>query len=271
MKKSFLFLTAAAMVFAAVACEPKNPDKPNGPEGPDEPEEPEAIVKIDGQFDDWAKITDAATASLVASNAGWMQTDNQRIDALKTLKVTADGSYIYLYVECDTTVEYQGGTSWDGSVLGKATAGPIDIYIDADGNETTGGIYWTWVPLGWEYMIEAASAFSTEGDIADAGVFEFTGENQTDIWATNPPAREDITREGMFQGKSVKDGNIMKVEIAITRTFFPKINGNKINIGVLAQSTNWTLHGLLPQIAQTGTSLGEATCGALSVTLPAAD
>lgn len=269
MKKIFLFMATALMV-AAVSC--NKPDDQKKPVDPDpDPDETEALITIDGKFDDWAKVTNAATASLVAANAGWAQADNQRIDALKTLKVTADGSYIYLYVECDMTVEYQGGTSWDGSPLGKAFAGPIDIYIDADGNETTGGIYWTWVPLGWEYLIEAAGAFSTEGEIADAATFMFTGEDQTDIWAVNPPAREDVSRDGLFQGISVKDGNTMKVEIALIRAFLPKIKGDKINIGVLAQSTNWTLHGLLPQIEQTGTSLGENTCGALSVTLPAAD
>ena len=261
------------MMFAAVACEPKeNPNKPGEPDDPiNEPEEPAAIVTIDGKFDDWAAINNAAVANIVPENKGWMQADNQRIDALNTLKVVADGSYIYLYIECDTTVEYQGGTSWDGSELGKAFAGPVDIYIDADGNETSGGIYWTWSPLGWEYLIEAASAFSTEGDIADAATFEFTGEDQTDIWAVNPPAREYVSRDGLFTGKSVKDGNIMKVEIALVRAFLPKINGNKINIAVLAQSTNWTLHGLLPQVKQETASLGDGTCAALSVTLPAAD
>lgn len=269
MKKAFLFIATAIMVATALSC---TEDKKPGREDIDDPDDGvTSLIEIDGKFDDWGKVTDAATASLVASNAGWMQADNQRIDALKTLKVTADGSYIYLYVECDLTVEYQGGTSWDGSVLGKAFAGPIDIYIDADGNETTGGIYWTWVPLGWEYLIEAASAFSAEGEIGDAAVFQFTGEDQTDIWAVNPPAREDITRDGLFKGFSVKDGNTMKVEIALIRAFLPKINGTKINIAVLAQSTNWTLHGLLPQIAQTTTSLGDGTCAALSVTLPAAD
>lgn len=277
MKKILLFMAAALTVATIASCS-KDDDKddnkkPDDTEKPDPKPDPveEDLITIDGKFDDWAKITDAATASRASENIGWMQTDNQRIDALKTLKVTADGSYIYLYVECDLTVEYQGGTSWDGSELGKAFAGPIDIYIDADGNETTGGIYWTWVPIGWEYMIEAAGAFSTEGPIADAGTFQFTGEDQTDIWAVNPPAREDISRDGLFNGISVKDGDTMKVEISIVRAFLPKITGNKINIGVLAQSTNWTLHGLLPQIAQTTQSLGDGTCGTLAVTLPAAD
>lgn len=269
MKKLFLFVTAAALVFAALSCEKDGKKKTSGGGGGGG--ETDAIIVIDGQFDDWDEIEDPAIAVMVPSNAGWMQTDNQRIDALKTLKVTADGSYIYLYIECDTSVEYQGGTSWDGSPLGKAFAGPIDIYIDADGNEATGGIYWTWSPLGWEYLIESASAFSSEGEISDASVFLFTGEDQTDIWAVNPPAREDITRDGLFKGYSVKDGDIMKVEISLVRTFLPRISGSTINIGVLAQSTNWTLHGLLPQIEQTSQSLGDATCAAMSVTLPEAD
>ena len=271
MKKTLLFIATAIMVATAISCQEEK--KPGRQDIEDEEEETPALITIDGQFGDWAKVTDAATASLNPANAGWMQTDNQRIDGLKTLKVTADGNYIYLYVECDLTVEYQGGTSWDGSELGKAFAGPIDIYIDADANETSGGIYWTWVPCGWEYLIEAASAFSAEGEISDAAVFMFTGEDQTDIWAVNPPAREDITRDGLFKGFSVKDGNTMKVEISLIRTFLSKINGNKINIGVLAQSTNWTLHGLLPQNAHAtdSQSLGDSTCGLLSVNIPSAE
>lgn len=274
MKKILSFLSVVAMAAAVVvSCgEKNNPNTPGDQPGgsTDDPVE-EDLITIDGKFDDWAKLTDVTTTSWVEANAEWHQEDNQRIDALKTLKVAADGSYIYLYVECDMSVEYQGGVDWEGKTLGKAFAGPIDIYIDADANETSGGIYWAWVPLGWEYLIEAATCFSNEGPIADAATYMFTGEDQTDIWQVNPPAREDISRDGLFNGISVKDGKTMKVEIALIRAFLPKIKGTKINIGVLAQSTNWTLHGLLPQIAQTGTTLGENTCGLLSVTLPAAD
>lgn len=268
MKKYFSFLTAALMVFAACS-EKNNPPKPQ-PIDDEDPQEEEALITIDGQFSDWSSAAGVVSSSMVDSNAGWMQADNQRVDGVKVMKAVADGNFIYVYYEVDMSVEYQGGTSWDGSAIPKCFAGPVDIYIDADGNSETGGINWVWSPIGWEYFFESGTGVAGETyDMADGAVYQFTGEDGTDIWAVDPPAREDITFDGMFKSAGVKEGNIVKVEMSFVRTFLPKITGNKVGIGVEIQSTGWTLHGVLPQVAQTVGGSLEATA-LLELSLPEA-
>lgn len=260
MKKSFLLLAAAMMVFAAVSCKKDNKKVPVGPDpGPDPGGEVELIV-IDGNFEDWDEAAGVVTVSMVPENAGWSQEDNQRIDALRTMKAVADANYIYLYLECDMDIEYQGGTSWDGSPLGKAFAGPLDIYFDADcatvlneeGAEVpTGGIYWVFNPVGWEYLYESSSFFSaTPGEVTEHAFDQFTGQNQTDIWSVSPPAKESVMQDGLVEAFTAREGSIVKAELRFVRAFMPKVTGDKLGIGALIQSTNWTLHGLLPQIKQ---------------------
>ena len=73
-------------------------------------------------------------------------------------------------------------------------------------------------------------------------------------------------KDGLVTGFTAKEGNIIKGELAFIRAFMPKMTGNKIAIGFVQQSTNWTLHGALPQVA---CEAGAFTAGTmLEVTLP---
>lgn len=267
MKKFFIFFTSAAMIFASIAftaCQKQNSKKSANIEEEDETAD---LITIDGLFTDWEKAKDVVVSNMVPENAGWTQADHQRIDALKTLKAVADANYIYLYMEVDMSINDGGGTNWEGKPFEPNVAGPLDIYFDTDVNNTTGGIYWTWVPLGWECMFESASAFEeTIGNLSDGVAFKFIGENQTDVWATNPPAREDISKDGFAVGAGKKEGNIVKYEMKLVRAFIPGLK-DKVGIGVLVQSRNWQLLGLQPQIKQETENL--VATEVLTINLPA--
>lgn len=256
MKKTLLFI-AMAMVMV-VGCQNKNnPSKPGGGKEDNNQNSSEELIAIDGDFADWDAAGDrVVTIKNVKSYEGEeISEDHQRIDALKVAKFASDKYNLYVYCEVDKSIVYKGGApNWEGVILDDSTAGPVDIYIDADcktitQGETviyTGGINWIWEETGWEYGFEASSAFSSEGEIESGELFKFTGADGTDIWAVDPPAKEDITGEGIFSAFSKKEGDIVKFEIAITRAFMPKL-GDKIKIGVEVMSENWQLMGVLPQ------------------------
>lgn len=267
MKKTFRLIAALAAVSVAfAACKKDNGGKTGEDEGGGEQE---AAIVIDGKFDDWGKVK--LLADLKPITLGWAQTDGQRVDFLKSLKVAADGVYIYIYAEVDRSKDDGGGTSWDGKPLTPDYAGPLDIYIDTDANETTGGIYWVWEPFGWEYLFESATAFNeTPGDLKDGILFEFTGENQTDIWAVDPPAYQDVTKPGFALGKGVMGSDkVIKYELSLVRALMPKIKGDKIILGVLVQSNNWKLVGALPAPEQKTESLTKSA--GVTITLPKAE
>lgn len=256
MKKTLLFI-AMAMVVVVGCNKPNNGGKSDDKDIPGGGGSSDELILIDGEFADWDAAGDRVVT--IKSDNSYLgkeiSEDRQRIDALKVAKFASDKFNLYVYAEVDKSVVYAGGVAnWAGEILDPATAGPIDIYIDADcktitQGETviyTGGINWIWEETGWEYGFEASSAFSSEGEIEEGTLFKFTGEDGTDIWAVDPPAKEDITGEGIFSAFSKKEGNIVKFEIAITRAFMPKL-GDKIKIGVEVMSENWMLMGVLPQ------------------------
>ncbi|MBP6196663.1 MAG: SIS domain-containing protein, partial [Fermentimonas sp.] len=57
--------------------------------------------------------------------------------ALKEMKATSDDNYIYIYL-----------------VLEESKVFPIDIFINADNNSSTGGNTWLWDPCGAEFLLE---------------------------------------------------------------------------------------------------------------------
>lgn len=265
MKKTFRLIAALAAVSVAfAACNKENGSK-NDEEGG---EETEALIKIDADFADWAKAD--LLVDYKGGNNGWLMTDGQRLDLLKALKVAADGVYLYIYAEVDRNTNDGGGIRWDGVELDPAFAGPIDIYIDADANAETGGINWVWEPFGWEYLFESATVFSaTPGDLSDGSLFGFTGEDGTDIWAVDPPAREDLTQAGFATGAGVVENGVVKYELSLVRALMPKIKGNQITLGVIVQSDNWRLIGAYPTLAQETTDF--VKCPGFTITLPDAE
>ncbi|MCM1503014.1 MAG: hypothetical protein NC115_10165 [Bacteroidales bacterium] len=230
MKRNLLFMAKAMTIIAAmalVACSKDN--KPSKNHGDDDDEDTfQGLVTIDGSFSDWNGL-DCATATLPD---GAME----NFTALKTFKLSGDGMYIYIYAEIDKSVIDMAGDY----------ANPVDIYINSDNKDLTGGIFYLWDPLGYEYLIENCLLANGEfSDWSEPMYFKFTGEDGTDVWATNPPAREELSSANLCKAAGKIEGDVVKWEMRIMRALIPGLN-NTINVGLMIQSTEWSRLGSLP-------------------------
>lgn len=140
MKKYLSFFAAAVMASCAVvSC-----NKPNNDDDPEEPEEPvstDVEIAIDGDFSDWAAITETSADKKVYFCADGADGYKN----IRNLKATSDENCIYMYFEVAASKIYMAdgyaqGNSWDGipGLKAESWAQPIWIYIDSDNNPATG-------------------------------------------------------------------------------------------------------------------------------------
>lgn len=266
MKKAFLFIAAAMMIFASCGGSKDNPNKPIGGD------EGEELILIDGEFADWAAAPNVLTVNRSEEYVGeTISEDNQRIDAVKTMKVTADQYNVYFYFEVDMSVKFQGGApKWDGSLASDGYAAHLAIYVNSDNDPNTGGHEWEFNEQGYEYYFEAGEVFSRDaslvGEMASGTLNKFTGADGAELWATGDASQEEVTGEGIYAGWGVKEGDIIKYEVALTRSFLG-ITGNKISVGAIVyQDADWMLMSAMPQ-ANAGVE-GDWKGKLLEVTLP---
>lgn len=242
------------LILASCGKDPKKPNKPiDG--GDDEGEE---LIAIDGQFADWAALENVVTVKSNPNfNGETISEDHQRIDALKVMKLASDKYNVYVYVEVDESVMYEGGVpKWDGNFTVDGYPGHLQVYFDVDNNATTGGHEWQFAEQGWEYYFEGAEIFSTDaslvGEMPGGALNKFTGADGAELWATGDAAQEAVTGDGIFAGWGKKDGDIIKYELSFTRSYL-KITGSKIKVAaVVLQDADWMLEGCLPQAGGTG-------------------
>ena len=279
MKKALWFIAAAMMVLAS--CNKDN-KKDNKHIAEDEGEE---LIQIDGQFGDWAALQDVASAKRSNDYVGeeLSETEHYRIDALKEIKVTSDKYNVYFYLEVDMSVKYRAGINWDNKPTSDGYAAHAQIHFDTDlatvltdpndpeSKVKTGYTDWVYDNAGIDFYLEASSIFSTDpdkvGEMPGATLMKYTGADGAELWSTDPPLQDEVAGEGICAGWGVKDGDIIKYEISVTRSFLGvSESGRKISVGVeLYQDADWELIGLLPQ-ANTGTE-GSWTSKQLEVTL----
>ena len=218
MKKYFLLAAMAA--FALVACKPANTDDPD-----DNPDDKEYVqpIDIDGDFADWAKL-DASKVATAKCPSDANKT------ALKLVKVYADEFFIFVYFE------------WDKEQITHVPDKehvPFHIYLNGDGNATTGGYA--------DQFTDACSDVLFEGfvypDGAAVGNYEpavckWTGETNGTGWSW-----DDLGEiAGITKGAGVEG----KYELQIVRELYPlgKI-ADKFSVGFDIQQ-NWDSVGVLP-------------------------
>ena len=229
MKKVFSFLAIAAMI-TFVSCKKDGGNNNNKePEKQPEPEYVQPII-IDGDFSDWAKL-DASKVATATCNADAKHT------ALKLVKVYADELFVFVYLEWD-----KEQISFEPDVEHV----PFHMYINGDGNATTGGYA--------DQFSDACSDLLLEGFLFDGsgwagydpGAYKWVGEANGTGWGWE--SEEDhvlASGSGLCSGKGIEG----KYEICLIRELYPvgKIADN-FSIGFDIQQS-WESVGVLPNAA----------------------
>ncbi len=226
MKKIFSFLAIAAMVLVACNKTPKPQPKPVDPDPEPEPE-PEYVmpITIDGDFADWAKLDASKVASAKSdADSPW--------DAVKEIRVYADETYVFFYLEYDNSqigelLAGASGVSDDGDPIGL----PIRLNLNTDGEFTTG--YTSYSLDGYDFIIE--------GSLAQDGAWKsFDGTLHQRINGSWTALQEG----GLCSGA----GNGNKYEIALIRDSFngaalksdvPMPMGDTFQAGVRFYTPDW--------------------------------
>ncbi len=238
MIKKFLTLAVVAALFVACGEKPEpqpqpnpNPDTEQEPGNEDEKEEEpafEGLVKIDGNFDDWAALTEDQYVMSTLPTEGTMQ-----YPVLKTLKVYADEMYIYIYIDYDGRGEYNPtDDAW-------TPVGNLDLFFDEDNNPETGRLY------GWS----SCSSILMQGTFNDTTIFDpgcklYTGENMVADWSW-----EDLGLFGFMTAVLPVEiaENVKAFECALLRPMLGFEMADTIGVGALVESADWKHFGHLPQ------------------------
>ena len=221
MKKIFVLMAIAATVLASCSKDNKGGKKPGKD---DDNTEYVAPIKIDGNFEDWAKL-DATKVATATCDPEATKT------ALKVVKVYADEVYVFVYFEWD-----KDQISFEKDVEHV----PFHVYINGDGNAATGGFGDQWSDACTDVMFE--------GFIYPDGVL---GSYEPDIFkwvgATNGTGWENCWEGlGAISGITEGAGIEGKYEFQITRELYPlgKLADN-FSIGFDIQQA-WDSVGILP-------------------------
>lgn len=262
MIKKFLAFAVVAALF--VACGPSDEPDPtpggNGnntenptPEPEPEPEpEFEGLVKIDGNFDDWAALTEEQYVVSTLPTEGTMQ-----YPVIKTFKMHADEMYIYIYIDFDARGFYNAtDDAW-------TPANKLDIFFDEDNNPETGRLY------GWSSCSSILMQGTFDGTTTpyDPGCKLYTGEDMVADWSW-----EDLGLFGFMNAIiPVEIGeNLKAFECALLRPMLGFEMAETIGVGVLVETADWKHIGHLPQNSMEQIEAdGGVNAPMLYITLPA--
>ncbi len=190
-----------------------------------------APITIDGNFDDWAALD--ATKVAVAENAGEMVGE----PALYVLKVYADAEYLHLYFE------------FDEDIIADRAWVPFHIYLNTDGDTTTGGFGDQWSDACVDHMFEGACMAEDAFCSWDGSLSEWCGETNGTGWdGCWLSLLESVQATGAGAGNAYElkiplnaEGGVGEEGLVLADTF---------GIGVDIQQ-EWNSVGILPNAEQT--------------------
>lgn len=242
MKKVFAFLAIAAMI---VACGEKDPQPgPNNenkgneeqnPNGEEQPPVQEYVcpITIDGEFADWAGLDEATFAEAKGD-------PDAPHTALKVMKLFADELFVFIYFE------------WDKDQITHepdVEHVPFHIYINGDGDATTGGFADQFSDACTDVLMEGfiypdgASIGSYE-----PGLFGWNGDPNGSGWTW-----DDL---GEIAGITSGAGIEGKYELMIMRELYPLgTMADNASFGIDIQQ-GWNSVGVLPNAAVTDDNPG---------------
>lgn len=184
-----------------------------------------SVIKVDGDFSDWAEVPAADLYSAVLDEAA---SDLKR---LKEVKVTSDDMYIYFYFKLDSE-----------------HANAMDIYINNDLSPETGYNGWMWKELAANYLMQGFYADNYDMRLAPYDESKDGGWG----WLDNLVD----TGSGLMENSEFKtvSGTIIEFESKVVRDFIPEL-GSEIRIsfghsGV--EGDAWSTSGGLPTVPAEG-------------------
>lgn len=239
----------AAVLVGFSACEG---DKPHRTGGDDDEEEFVSKIKVDGDFSDWAALDASKVA--VARNV------NAEKDALKILKVYADKVYLNVYFE------------FDGDQIVDRGWPAVHVYLNSDGDASTGGYGDEFADACVDYMLETAIFSDGEWNDWNASFWPWWGDANGTGWTWADPAvqHDEADLWGAFipEGSGIShgmgSGNAYEIQIVremLTGAKFAKTFGVGIDI-----QQNWTSIAWLPNAESSDTN-PNGLANMLSVTI----
>lgn len=249
MKKVFLAILATIAVVGMVSCN-KDDNGKGGKKGGKTAAE--VNIKIDGDFADWAALTDVASAVNDADAA---------YPNLLSLKAAGDKSNIFVYFEYEIPeAEVQG------------TGASLTIHLNSDNDGTTGGAYWMWagnenepamiddVPTvipGIDYYLVSENGFLTSDlanfqEMGDMSIEQFVGTVGMDLWDEGATQTKEVT--SFCESKGKVSAGIAIVELSIARSAVNCTRAGNIRIGLVVQQNiaPWAATGVIPGGASAG-------------------
>lgn len=214
MKKFFAIAAMAAML---IACgDNKEDNKPNNGGDPVEPEFV-SLITIDGDMSDWATLDASKVVEATCAEG------DVKHGELKKVKIYADELYINVYFEAaepEADVPYH-----------------IDLCVNIDNDELTGGYAAVWADAGIDYLIEGCVYNENAYQEYAGEAFPWSGEIGAEGWSWDT--------EAVIAGSSTGKGTFAGYEIQVMRDLLPLEFGDTFTMGV-GLSKNWGRCGLLP-------------------------
>ena len=187
-----------------------------------------AMIAIDGNFNDWASATNVAEAKM---------SEYSKWEALYDMKFTTDANYIYFYLEF--SAETYQTTDDAGAPITGYIVDPISIFLNIDGDETTGWNSYLWDNSAVDILIEDLLSHN----FSDASVYTFPADAAQDSWAWVDAgvvgSTETCDRKILANGHAAIEGKI-------TMAMLP-YQVKSLKVGVLTSNTDWRESGVLPE------------------------
>lgn len=198
------------------------------------------LIVLDSKFEDWAAVpaADLAEASTNA-DAKWL--------GLSDMKWCADADFVYFYLEFkQEAIRYfdeEEGIEKDGWAIHH-----LDLYLNVDGDETTGSNSYLWDNSAADYLIEG----TWEDNMESAGVYFFPADAAQDAWAWESAGVVGST--SCSNPVKLENGNTA-LEGRIIKALIPSPFAG-LKVGVFTSNSAWSESGVLPQttINDDGTS-----------------